>query len=84
MSSINDHDTWQAVVDHHKNNGIITLLQVGTLPECRLHSAKAKALPNVALDKDLSTKKLSAKISLSSAKYWALGKGFAECKVSTR
>ena len=57
--------------------------------ECRPHSAmeplpSAKALPSAALGKAHSAKKWSAKESLSSATWQALGKGFAECHTSTR
>jgi hypothetical protein len=39
----------------------------------------AKALPSAALSKTLSANPQSAKPSLSSVVYRALGKGFAEC-----
>ena len=61
----------------------------GLFAECLGHSAKlllhsAKALPSAALGKEQSAKNPSAKVSLSSATYRALGKAFAECHVSTR
>ena len=57
--------------------------------ECLRHSAKpeihsVKALPSAALGKEQSAKNPSAKVSLSSATYRALGKAFAECHISTR
>ena len=57
--------------------------------ECLRHSAKpeihsVKALPSAALGKEQSAKNPSAKVSLPSAIYRALGKAFAECHVSTR
>ena len=57
--------------------------------ECLRHSAKpeihsVKALPSAALGKEQSSKNPSAKVSLPSATYRALGKAFAECHVSTR
>ena len=57
--------------------------------ECLRHSAKpkihsVKALPSAALGKEQSAKNPSAKVSLPSATYRALGKAFAECHVSTR
>ena len=56
----------------------------GLFAECLGHSAKpllhsAKALPSAALGKEQS-----AKVSLPSATYRALGKAFVECHVSTR
>ena len=56
----------------------------GLFAECLGHSAKpllhsAKALSSAALGKEQS-----AKVSLLSATYRALGKAFAECHVSTR
>ena len=53
--------------------------------ECPRHSAKAylhlaKALSSVALGKERSEKKLSAKASLLSSFCRALGKDFAECR----
>ena len=61
----------------------------GLFAECLGHSAKpllhsAKALPSAALSKEQSAKNPSAKVSLPSATYRALGKAFAECHVSTR
>ena len=57
--------------------------------QCLRHSAKAdihstKALSSVTLGKGHSVNSLSAKTSLPSALYWALGKGFAECQSDTR
>jgi hypothetical protein len=46
-----------------------------------LHSAKA--LPSAALGKEPSVKFWSAKVSLPSVFYRALGKGFAECKLAS-
>ena len=56
----------------------------GLFAECLGHSTKpllhsAKALPSAALGKEQS-----AKVSLPSATYRALGKAFAECHISTR
>jgi len=56
----------------------------GFFAECLRHSAKAdihsaKPLPSVILGKGRSVNSLSAKTSLSSALYRALGKAFAEC-----
>ena len=57
--------------------------------ECLRHSAKArlhsaKPLPSAALGKEHTAKNWSAKHSLPSVFYWALGKGFAECPGDTR
>ena len=57
--------------------------------ECLRHSAKAKLhsakpLPSTALDKEHTAKNWSAKPSLPSVFYRALGKGFAECPGDTR
>ena len=57
--------------------------------ECLMHSAKAtlpsaKPLPRAALGKEHPVKNPSAKNSLSSAFYRALGKVFAECNLGTR
>jgi len=56
----------------------------GFFAECLRHSAKAdihsaKPLPSVTLGKGRSVNSLSAKTSLLSALYRALGKAFAEC-----
>jgi len=57
--------------------------------ECLMHSAKAtlssaKPLPRAALGKEPPIKNPSAKNSLPSAFYRALGKVFAECSLGTR
>ena len=57
---------------------------ISGLAECQGHSAKpnlhsAKALPSATLGKEHSANKPSAKTSLPSVFYRALGKAFAEC-----
>jgi hypothetical protein len=61
----------------------------GSLLESASYSAKpilhsAKNLSSATLGKKHSPKKITAKISLLSVFFWALGKGFAECQVNTR
>ena len=55
----------------------------GFFADCSLPSA-ALGKASIALGKEQSAKNPSAKVSLSSATYQALGKAFAECHVSTR
>ena len=66
----------------------ITIIKLATgfsfFAECLRHSAKvdidsAKPLPSITLGKERSVNNLSAKTSLSSILYRALGKAFAEC-----
>jgi len=52
--------------------------------ECQADIHSAKPLPSVTLGKGRSVNSLSAKTSLPSALYRALGKGFAECQSDTR
>ena len=61
----------------------------GLFAECLLHSAKAalhsaKSLPSATLGKEPPSNPLPVKAALPSAKFRALGKGFAECRAGTR
>jgi len=62
----------------------LSLSTAGFFAECLSHSVKAnihsaKPLSSVTLGKERSVNSLSAKASLPSALYRALGKAFAEC-----
>ena len=75
--------------EHYVCDVLFYIVRTGTtgggfFAECLRHSTKAdihsaKPLPSVTLGKGRSVNSLSAKTSLPSALYWALGKAFAEC-----